>query len=349
MVNLEDTTYYRFLSEVRAFLSKLIKDPIKAEPSKYLKDREVTRSKLIKDLMSRDVLERHEKILDSTNSEEKTAKYVVKYKVKKKDFENKIRKIYIKYFEKNEPDKVNESVFANEEEMKEKILNSKDGKVYKERGGLKECDCGGCMAGGADLGGTSEAEVGSETSRGDVGYDTVMGMVNRPGYNANRKKKKNEPKPENILGKTIAEGKKPRRIFITEEQFDELMETTCTASVGSMGNYTAQGLVLTTKDGKPDPCYANGKIKVKTVMKEGLEAIRIVGTNRFDANDTVNIEEIIKARGNYKLKFKPMISDGWIINLILGDKKYFTTLTNAELEDLENKYGELHNAMNTYM
>jgi len=101
----QETTYYRFLSEVRAFLSKLIKEPIKAEPSKYLKDRDFTKSKLIKDLMSRDILERHEKILDSTNSEEKTAKYVVKYKVKKKDFENKIHKIYIKYFEKNEPEK----------------------------------------------------------------------------------------------------------------------------------------------------------------------------------------------------------------------------------------------------
>ena len=57
-----EITYYRFTSEVRAFLSKLLKDPIKAQPSKYLKDRDITRKKLIDDLLKRDVLERHEKI-----------------------------------------------------------------------------------------------------------------------------------------------------------------------------------------------------------------------------------------------------------------------------------------------
>ena len=98
--NLE-ITYFRFLSEVRAFLSKLLKDPIKAQPSVYLKNRDVTRKKLIDDLLKRDVLERHEKILDSTNSDEKEAKYVVKYKVHKKDFEKRIRRLYTKYFEKN--------------------------------------------------------------------------------------------------------------------------------------------------------------------------------------------------------------------------------------------------------
>ena len=35
----KETTFYRFYSEIRGFLSKLISDPIKAEPSKYLKDR----------------------------------------------------------------------------------------------------------------------------------------------------------------------------------------------------------------------------------------------------------------------------------------------------------------------
>jgi len=101
-----ETTYYRFQSEVRAFLSKLLKNPVDAQPSKYLKDREFTRKKLIDELLKRDVIERHEKILDRTNSDEKEAKYVVKFKVHKKDFEKRIHRIYIKFFEKN----VNESV-----------------------------------------------------------------------------------------------------------------------------------------------------------------------------------------------------------------------------------------------
>ena len=101
-----ETTYYRFQSEVRAFLSKLLKNPVDAQPSKYLKDREFTRKKLIDELLKRDVIERHEKILDRTNSDEKEAKYVVKFKVHKKDFEKRIHRIYIKFFEKN----LNESV-----------------------------------------------------------------------------------------------------------------------------------------------------------------------------------------------------------------------------------------------
>ena len=96
-----EVTYFRFLSEVRAFLAKLLKNPIDAQPSKYLKDNGVSRKWLIDNLIKREVLERHEKILDSTNSDEKKAKYVVKFKVRKKDFERRIYKIYIKKFENN--------------------------------------------------------------------------------------------------------------------------------------------------------------------------------------------------------------------------------------------------------
>lgn len=280
-----DTTYYRFQSEVRAFLSKLLKNPVDAQPSKYLKDRDFTRKKLIDELLKRDVIERHEKILDPTNSDEKEAKYVVKFKVHKKDFEKRIHRIYIKYFEKNEPEKkVNEEaelrscantigvvgggkpgetadrwakyvndnkngfkrqVFSSENDMKEKILNGPDGDVYRKRGGIKldeEGEGGGVAAGGDGGGGaTSTTSVASDTTRDDLGYDVSFGMVRRAGYLADRKKKKNEPKPENILGKTItAESKKSRRIFVTEEQMNRILEeelgaggATSTTSVAS--------------------------------------------------------------------------------------------------------------------
>lgn len=223
-----ETTYYRFLSEVKAFLSKLIKNPIKAEPNKYLKDRKFTKTKLINVLIKKDVLERHEKILDSTNSDEKEAKYVVKYKVKKKDFENKIHKIYIKYFEENLPEKkdINESFFANEEEMKEQILNSKDGKIYKERGGIKECDCGGCMGG-----------PGAATC--------------------------NDSAPTMPLAKPIRRKiKEGKRVYITEEQFEALqkqLNEISTSDVGAMGDYTASGLQID----KNDPTIKGREIKVK--------------------------------------------------------------------------------------
>jgi hypothetical protein len=216
-----ETTYYRFQSEVRAFLSKLLKNPVDAQPSKYLKDRDFTRTKLINELLKRDVLERHEKILDRTNSDEKDAKYVVKFKVHKKDFEKRIHRIYIKYFEKN----VNESVFENEEEMKKKILNGPDGDVYRKRGGINEEGEGAAAGGDGSGGATSTSSVASETTRGDLGYDVPVFQVQRRVMYAvhpvNKKKKSTNP----ILGKTItAESKKSRRIFVTEEQWNRILE-----------------------------------------------------------------------------------------------------------------------------
>lgn len=213
----EEITYFRFMSEVRAFLAKLLKNPIDAQPSKYLKNRGVSRKWLIDNLIKRDVLERHEKILDPTNSDEKKAKYVVKFKVRKKDFEKRIYKIYIKKFESN----VNESVFADEENMKKQILNGPDGDVYKKRGGINE------EGEGASIGGSTGCDfVGSETGRGDVGFDTALGMVERKPIGGRPKEKKNDNgvKPENVLGKTItAESKKSRKIYITEEQLKSIL------------------------------------------------------------------------------------------------------------------------------
>lgn len=101
----KETTFYRFYSEIRGFLSKLISDPIKAEPSKYLKDRNFRKTNLINILINRGIVERHESIKDQTNSDAKKPTYIVKYKVRKKDFETKIHRIYSKYFEKNLPEK----------------------------------------------------------------------------------------------------------------------------------------------------------------------------------------------------------------------------------------------------
>lgn len=257
-----ETTYYRFLSEVRAFLSKLLKNPVDAQPSKYLKDRDFTRKKLINDLLSRDVIERHEKILDRTNSDEKEAKYVVKFKVHKKDFEKRIHRIYIKYFEKN----VNESVFANEEDMKKKILNGPDGDTYRLRGGIKEeagsAGAAGAAGAGAGVGSGAEAPAapaGDSGSDTDEKADGGRGQYNTPVFPMQRRTiyagTQGDIKTKNpILGKTItAESKKSRRIFVTEEQFNRILEeeglgaggATTTTSVAD----THDGMLGTIKPG----------------------------------------------------------------------------------------------------
>ena len=97
--------------------------------------------------------------------------------------ERRIYKIYIKKFENN----VNESVFADEEGMKSKILNGPDGEVYKKRGGIKEEGEGGAIGGA-----TSCDSVGGETSRSDVGYDVPFGQVQRRVIGGRPKEKKND-------------------------------------------------------------------------------------------------------------------------------------------------------------
>jgi hypothetical protein len=105
MENKQEVTYYRFLSEMKAFLAKLLGNPIKAEPSKYLRDLGFTRSRIINLLIKKDVLERNEKILTPDKTGAKKVKYSVSFKVKKKNFDRIMRRIYTKYFEKNLPEK----------------------------------------------------------------------------------------------------------------------------------------------------------------------------------------------------------------------------------------------------
>ena len=96
------TKFYRFYSEIRVFLSDLKRDPIGCSVSQYLKDRRLTKKKLIEDMLKFNILSRTEKIADN---EENKPTYHVKYTINGKNFERKVRRLFTKYFEKNEPKK----------------------------------------------------------------------------------------------------------------------------------------------------------------------------------------------------------------------------------------------------
>lgn len=211
-----ETTFYRFYSEIRAFLSKLISEPIKAEPSKYLKDRHFGKTKTIDILLDKGILERKESIKDQTDSEDyKKPTYIVQYKVKKKNFETKIHRIYSKYFEKNLPEK-------------------------EKTDEIDEC--------------TSCASAG-----GANGMEYTVPLFGKP-----------------LKQNALYESKKKKKnIYVTQRQFDYIQDTindvnqgdiecgcdcgleeaTTTTNIGALGDYTANGLVLKTSDGKRDPSY----------------------------------------------------------------------------------------------
>ena len=97
-----ETTFYAFQSNIRYFLNQLLKNPIDCKPNDFLTDRGFSKKKLINILLKRDVITRHEKIDDK---DENNITYNVTYKVKRKNFERKLKRIYNKYFEKNENNK----------------------------------------------------------------------------------------------------------------------------------------------------------------------------------------------------------------------------------------------------
>lgn len=94
-----DTTFYAFQSNLRYFLSQLLKDPINCKINEFFKERNFSKKKLINILLKRDVITRHEKIDDKDDND---IKYNVVYKIIRKNFERKLKRIYNKYFETNE-------------------------------------------------------------------------------------------------------------------------------------------------------------------------------------------------------------------------------------------------------
>lgn len=117
-------TFYSFLSNVKSFIADLMNNPVTAKPSEELRVRNISRSRLIQLLLSQGVVRKDEKIKDKDDDGNPvTARMSVKYSlpkaddegsntsflVPKKNFERKLRKLYIRLFEKNLPERnVNE-------------------------------------------------------------------------------------------------------------------------------------------------------------------------------------------------------------------------------------------------
>ena len=112
-------TYYSFLSNVKSFLKDLLNNPSTAKPSMELMAKGFNRSKLLSYLVNKGIITKDEKIVDEDeNGNPQTAVMNGKYKVPKKDFDKKMKKLYIGLFEKNLPEPISHNqcgtdVFSN--------------------------------------------------------------------------------------------------------------------------------------------------------------------------------------------------------------------------------------------
>lgn len=237
MENNKEVTYYRFLSEVKSFLAKLLHDPIKAEPSKYMKDLGFTRSRIINLLIKKDLLERNEKILTPDKTGGKKVKYAVIFKVKKKNFDRTMRRVYAKYFEKNLPDK-------NE---------------------VNECEGAGA---------TSCSSVGAGTTNNYVGFSQPISsdVINKP-LLQKIKKDRDYTDPTKILGKELNEKTNKnmgKRIYLTEEQFKRILQEEASAagatSTSSVGAETTRGDM-----GYDVPAFGKSKNTRKNKNEKGTD------------------------------------------------------------------------------
>lgn len=97
-----EMTEYKFTTHIRSFISQLLQDPVNAQPSELLKSKGLTRSFLINEMLKQGIILRDERISDKDeNGEPKTATMMVKFRCPKKNFDRKIEKLYIRFFEKN--------------------------------------------------------------------------------------------------------------------------------------------------------------------------------------------------------------------------------------------------------
>lgn len=99
-----EMTEYKFNSNVKKFLHDILEDPVNAEPSFLLKHHGLNRNKLLKVLSGLGMIEKEEKLSDKdADGNPKTVTMKVKYRVPKKGFENKLKKMFIRMFERNVP------------------------------------------------------------------------------------------------------------------------------------------------------------------------------------------------------------------------------------------------------
>ena len=146
-----EVTFYEFFMNAKAFLKDLLNKPEKAKPSELFDTYNISKNELLNKMSDLGLIKSDEKIIEVPVEEEKThpfgkkmvSKHIVKYKIPKSHFEEKMHELYKELFEK-------------------KSLVKEDG----EGGMGGATSCGGVMQGG-----------GSNPSAGQ--YEAPLGPVQR--------------------------------------------------------------------------------------------------------------------------------------------------------------------------
>lgn len=133
----DEVTFYEFLQNTKQFLKDLLKDPANAKVSELFIKHGISNDDLIKKMKKIGLLKSKENIIEVPIEEETVkpsgklrAKHTIQYLIPRKRFNEKMKELHKQLFGENK------SFFKDEKKMKEDILNSTDGEVYKIRGGI---------------------------------------------------------------------------------------------------------------------------------------------------------------------------------------------------------------------
>ena len=96
----EEVTFYRFFTEVKNFLKDLLEDPINAKPSEFLTSHGVNKTELLDKMLDKDIIKKKENIDEPNDaSGNMKSRHYLQYSVPKKNFEEKMKRLYYSFFE----------------------------------------------------------------------------------------------------------------------------------------------------------------------------------------------------------------------------------------------------------
>ena len=136
----KEVTFYEFFINVKSFLKDLLKKPSEANIGDLLSSKGITKDELLRKMKNINLIKSDERIDEVPVEEEKkthpygtklVAKHYIKYSIPRKDFENKIKKLYKELFSECE----RKQVFQDTEKLITDILDMDSDNAYKNRGG----------------------------------------------------------------------------------------------------------------------------------------------------------------------------------------------------------------------
>lgn len=103
----EEVTFYKFFNELKEFIKSLLNDPLNAKVNDFFKNHGISRSVLINRMLEKNILTKKESINEPYDDNgNQQSRHTLEYKVVKKNFERKMRRLYSYFFES----KVNEHI-----------------------------------------------------------------------------------------------------------------------------------------------------------------------------------------------------------------------------------------------